>query len=190
MFCFRRTFSHIFRFMRNFFLYVLYDVLYEYTLRACYRRASSDVYYHHRTLSTASTRKHSTVQHSAVNPRNKQQSKYAPIRARPRRLADGVDSRQHVVEHIDSSLCSQNERRNRNLLGLQKCCWWCDARRVCLYTHCSFLFRPYMRRPGCSGGPWSSWHLQVAIIVCAEKRGPLCAIQSLAFCSILLCERA
>ena len=83
-------------------------------------------------------RKHSTVQHSAVNPRNKQQSKYAPIRAGQRRQADGVGSRQHVFEHIYySSLCSQNERRNRNLLGLHKNIAdgvWCDARRVCLYT--------------------------------------------------------
>ena len=42
-------------------------------------------------------------------------------------------SRQHVVEHIYSSLCSPNERRNRNLLGIQNDCWWCDARRICLY---------------------------------------------------------
>ena len=26
----------------------------------------------------------------------------------------------------------------------------------------SVLFCPYMRRPGCFCGPWSSWHLQVA----------------------------
>ena len=51
-----------------------------------------------------------TVQHSAVNPRNTQQIKYAPIRARQRRRADGVGSRQHIAEHTYNSLCSQNER--------------------------------------------------------------------------------
>ena len=86
-------------------------------------------------------RKYSTVQHSAVNPRNKQQSADAPIRARQRRQADGVGSRQHVVEHIYSSLCSPNERRNRNLLGIQNDCWWCDARRICLYTVTSLRLR-------------------------------------------------
>ena len=63
--------SMIQRFLRDFFLYVrrtsiLYHVVAGYLL--------PPPYYKHR--------KHSTVQHSAVNPRNKQQSKYAPIRAR------------------------------------------------------------------------------------------------------------
>ena len=102
-------------------------------------------------------RKHSTVQHSAVNPRNKQQSKYA-IRARLRRNADGVGSRQHVVGYIYSSLCSHNERRNRNLVGLQKYCWWCEQ---CCFSP-PYAFRPYMRRAGCFRRTWSSWHLQVA----------------------------
>ena len=133
-------------------------------------------------------RKHSTVRHSAVNPRNKQQSKYRPIRARPRRQADGVGLRQHIVEHIHSLLCSQNERRNRNLLGLQKYCW-CVARRVCLYTTlASFLFHPYLWRPGCFGD-----HGALGIcksLVCTVNRGPLCAIQSFTFCLIIFYERA
>ena len=50
------------------------------------------------------------MQHSTANPHNKRQSKYAPIKARQRRQADGVGSRQHVVKHIYSLLCSQNEK--------------------------------------------------------------------------------
>ena len=59
--------------------------------------------------------------------------------------ADRAGSSQHVGEHLYSSLCSQNERRNRN--GLPKSTRYntkqfgsflvitsCDARRVCLYT--------------------------------------------------------
>ena len=54
--------------------------------------------------------KHSTARHSAVNPRNKQ-SKYAPIRGRQRRQADGVGSRQHVVErmYIQLAVLKTNE---------------------------------------------------------------------------------
>ena len=69
---------------------------------------ASDIYYHPRTTKY---RKHSTVQHGAVNPRNKQQSKYAPIKARQRRQADGVGSRQHVVErmYIQLAVLKTNE---------------------------------------------------------------------------------
>ena len=125
LFCFRRVlFSHLFVFCGTFFC--TYDV-----------RVSifEHVVTEHNQIST-----HSTVQHSVVNPRNKEQSKHGPIRARQRRQADGVSSRQQVVEHIyytsyiHSSLCSQNEERNRTLLGPQKYCRWCDARRVYLYT--------------------------------------------------------
>ena len=171
----RAIFSHLFAFCG---------------IPACCRRASSDSYSTIIPPPCRKHRKHSTVPHSAVNPRNKQQSKYAPITARQRRHADGVGSRQHVVEHIYRSLCPQSERINRHMLGLRKHCWWCDARRVCLYTVLfspSFLFLPYMRRPGCFGGPWSAWHLQLTTYeVCTENCGPLCAIQSFAFGSIVL----
>ena len=60
------------------------------------------------------------AQNSAVNP-HKPQSKYAPIRARQRKQADRVGSSQHAAEPLDSSLCSQNERRSRGLPGLHKC---------------------------------------------------------------------
>ena len=62
-------------------------------LRACCRRASSVIYNHHRTSSAASTAQYNT----AVNPRHKQQSKGAPIRARQPRQAGGVGSSQYVL---------------------------------------------------------------------------------------------
>ena len=70
------------------------------------------------------TAQRSRAQHStALNP-HKQQSTYAPIRARQRKQADRVGSSQHVVEHLlcNSSLCSilvlLSKRRNQNLPGL------------------------------------------------------------------------
>jgi len=101
----RAIFSHLFAFCG---------------IPACCRRASSDSYSTIIPPPCRKHRKHSTVPHSAVNPRNKQQSKYAPITARQRRHADGVGSRQHVVEHIYRSLCPQSERINRHMLGLRK----------------------------------------------------------------------
>ena len=63
--------------------------------------------------------------------------------------ADRAGSSQHVGEHLYSSLCSLNERRNQNLPGVQKAYNHsqssfsrCDA-RLCLFfniykIHCSF----------------------------------------------------
>ena len=83
-----------------------------------------------------------------------------------------------------------SKRTNKSTYARPTKAWWCDARRVCLYTVLfspSFLFRPCMRRPGCFGGPWSAWHLQLTTYeVCTENCGPLCAIQSFAFGSIVL----
>ena len=101
--------SMIQRFLRDFFLYVRYTSIFGHVV------AQLD-----QISATSPVPQAPQVQHSAVNPRNKQQSRYAPIRARQRRQADGVGSRQHVVEDIYSALCCQNERINRNLLGLQK----------------------------------------------------------------------
>ena len=60
----------------------------------------------------------STAQHSAISPHTPD-SKYAPIRVRQHRQAARVGKSQHVVEHLHSTLSSQNEHRNRNVPGLQ-----------------------------------------------------------------------
>ena len=65
--------------------------------------------------------------------------KYVPTIARQRKQADRVGESQHVVEHLYSSLRSQNERRNRNLPGQiysnhSQSSWsWFDARRNHFY---------------------------------------------------------
>ena len=62
----------------------------------------------------------STAQHSkAQSARTKPQSKYEPTRVRQHRQAARVGKSQHVVEHLHSTLSSQNEHRNRNVPGLQ-----------------------------------------------------------------------
>ena len=150
----------------------LFYVRHEY-IRACCRRASSDMYYHDRTSSTASTAQHSTAQ-STLATSSKANTRR---RVRQRKPSDGVGSRQHVVEHTYSSLCSQNERRNQNLLGLQKYCWRFEGRRVCLYTALSL--RPLYFVHTCG----------VRVILGTIEPWTSCAIRSFAFCSIL-CERA
>ena len=67
----------------------------------------------------------------------------------------------------------------------------CDARRVCLYTALSV--RPLYFVHTCGVQVSFGDHGALGIcksLVCTANRGPLCAIQSFAFCSILLCERA
>ena len=122
---------------------------------------------------------HSTVQHSAVNPHDKQQSKYAPIRARQRRQADGVGSRQHVVERLHSTPCvfKTNEEIEvcsayKNIAGVM--------RRVRLYTALSL--RPFYFAHAC--GVRVVFGDQAALgirksLVCTKNRGPL--IQPFAF---------
>ena len=93
--------------------------------------------------------------------------------------------------YVYTARCSKNERRNQDLLGLQKYCWWCDAQRVRLYTALS-LFTFYFVHT-CGARIVFGDHGALGIcksLVCTENRGPLYAIQSFAFCSILLCERA
>ena len=112
------------------------------------------------------------VQHStAKSARTRPQSKYpyVPIRVCQRKQADKVwPEPARVVQHLHSTLSSQNEPRNRNLPGLQE-----NNTRVYNYSHSvgvmrtalflrSFhVFRTCIRRPGCYLGAWSSWHLQV-----------------------------
>ena len=151
MFCFRRAFSH-----HVFAGLVFVRTTYEY-IRAFCRRISTT------TTTYRKHRKHNTIQHSAVNPRNKQQSKYAPYQSattqasRPSWLAAACCRAYIQLDVLKTNkeieLCSAIKK-------LLVCC------AKGLPVHCSFspsfLFRPCVRRPGCFGGPWSSWHLQVA----------------------------
>ena len=76
-----------------------------------------------------------------------------------------------------------NERSNRNLLGLQQYCWWCDARRVRPYTALSLL--PFFFVHTCGVRVVFGDHGAVDIcksLVCTENHGPLCAVQLFAFC--------
>ena len=82
-------------------------------------------------------REHRTDQRN--HPCTKQQAKYVPVRARPRKLAVRVVERQHVV------LC-------RPVL--------CFLFRA---YHKKYI-RTCMRRPGSSPGVQSSWHLQVTYL--------------------------
>ena len=74
------------------------------------------------------------VQHStAKSARTRPQSKYpyVPIRVRQRKQADKVwPEPARVVQHLHSTLSSQNEPRNRNLSGLQE-----NNTRVYNYSH-------------------------------------------------------
>ena len=102
-------------------------------------------------------RKHSTAQHSAVNP-HEQQSKYAPIRARQRRRADRVGSIQHVVEaFIPLAAFSKRTKKSKSARPTRTSNH-CNRSRssladvMMLPVPCcfspSFLFRPCMRRQG------------------------------------------
>ena len=76
-----------------------------------------------------------------------------------------------------------NERRNRNLLGLQKYCWWCDAQRVRLYAALSLP--PFFFVHTCGVRVVLGDHGAPDIcksLVCTENHGPLCAVQLFAFC--------
>ena len=93
---------------------------------------------------------------------------------------------------IYSSLCSVfSKQRNRNLLGLQKYCWWCDAQRVRLYAALSLPPFFFVHTCGVRVVFGDNGALSICkSLLCTENPGPLGAIQSFAFCSILLCERA
>ena len=107
----------------------------------------------------------STAQHSkAQSARTKPQSKYEPTRVRQHRQAARVGKSQHVVEHLHSTLSSQNEHRNRNVPGLQNMqvltqrrwmrkgfAFSFDLNKI--NAICLRLFYD-MRRPGCYPGVW------------------------------------
>ena len=103
-----------------------------------------------------------------------QHSKAQPIRARQRKQTDRVGERQHIVEHLYSSLRSQ-KRRNQNLPSKTISTTAHKAAEADMMREDSPLFpisiiyssahslRPFyifctcMRRPGCFPGEWSSW---------------------------------
>ena len=64
-------------------------------------------------------RKHSTAQRN--QPCTKQQTKYVPIRARQHKQADKSRREPACRRAIYSLLRRRNERRNRNLPGVQNC---------------------------------------------------------------------
>ena len=148
-------------------------------VRACCRRASTAI----------------TAQRS--QPCTKQQSKYVPIGTRQRKQADRVAraESQHVVEHLHSSLRSQNERINKKNCGLHKYTTTYKAALACVMREelafisklnkihsslCPFcVFRACMRRTGCFPGAWSSWHLQV---VSLHLKSWTCLSAFFAFC--------
>ena len=140
--CFRRrAFSHIFVFLRKttslFFLYV------------CYYAAV--VVAHHQISTTLPYRKHSTTQHSAVNPHNKQQKQLlADQRATTQASRQDLARASSVVEHlycIRLAVFSKRTEKPESARGLNKICnhcnhsqsslagfSWSDARRVSRYT--------------------------------------------------------
>ena len=76
--------------------------------------------------------KHSTAQSARTKPR----SKYVPMRVRQMQACtQSWRETEDAVECLYSTLSSPNERRNRNLPGLQKVQLLtqrsCDARRIC-----------------------------------------------------------
>ena len=85
---------------------------YEYIIPCC-RRISTTT-----PVLQAPQAQHSTTQRSQPAQQAAKQVRADQSATTTQAKADGVGSRQHVVVQMYSSLCSQNERRNRNLLGL------------------------------------------------------------------------
>ena len=115
---------------------------------------------------------HSTVQHSAVNPRDKQQK---PSTRRSERDNAGKQTELARASTLSSSIqlavCDhKNEPKKSKCLLPSTKILLCGVMRegFACQVHCSktsspsVLFRPNMRRPGCFGGPWSSWPLEAA----------------------------
>ena len=103
----RRAFSLFFSLLfrrKAFFFQTFVSVDFSNLIYVCTRMLSLSIY-----------RKHTKARRN--QPCTNQQRNYVPTRARQRKQADRVDEREHVVEHLHSSLRSQNERRNRNLPG-------------------------------------------------------------------------
>ena len=124
----------------------------------------------------------------------------------------GESQHKGVVEHLHSTLSSQNKRKNRNLPDLQN---YQLPPGIQLLSHSSagvmrekdlpfvsiltrynaapslrhfYVFRRICtRRPGCYHGAWSSWHSEV-VSLHLKSWTSLSAL--FAFSSIIPCERA
>ena len=103
-----------------------------------------------------STAQHSTAQHSTISRAE---------RVRQRKQSDRVRESQQVCRResaVCSSLCSQNQRRNRNLPRQKK-------KKVPVFTSNlntiqTLSFDACLRLPDCVSGAWSSWHLHVVSV--------------------------
>ena len=149
-----------------------------------------------------STARHSTAQHTASSPQKN--AKASTCRSvRQRKQADRVGESQHVVEHLHSTLQTNEETavcpayKNAPLLtALVGCAMDLPIVSISIrYTHGSvftsffYAFRTCMRRPGCFPGAWSSWHLQ---LVGLHLKLYILRSVSYAFCSkfFLVSERS
>jgi len=126
-------------------------------------------YYNTTTVPQASQAQHSTAQRSqpAQQAAKQVRADHSAATQACRRSWLAPACRRAYIQIAVSS-----KRTNKSTYARPTKAWWCDARRVCLYTVLfspSFLFLPYMRRPGCFGGPWSAWHLQ--LLVCTYNIG-------------------
>ena len=153
-----------FVFLEHFSFVRTYYTTYDY-IRACCRRAS-DIYYYrrHRAAHTARTAQHSTAQStrtsSTASTRRSEGDNASKQTEVPRAsMSSSIYTARCVLKTIvEIEICSAY----KNVAGVFRGGFACT---LCSFSP-SFLFRPYMRRPGFLGGPWGSWHLQVATIVC------------------------
>ena len=143
-----------FCFLRDFFLYV--------------RRIYEHVVAEHE-ISTTTVPQTPQSQHSSAQ--RSQPARQAAKQVRADQSATTQASRRSwlalACRRAYSSLCSQNEEIE--ICSVYKKYCWCGVMREGFVRYTArktffppFLFRPYMLRPVCFGGPWSSWHLHVA----------------------------
>ena len=158
---------------------------------------------HTQLLELACCRAFATAQHSATS--HAQSSEERTCRSECDNASKQTElARANMTSSICSSLCSQSQRRNRNVSGQTvpaiKPQAAGDARRG--YTFILFqnlnsiqhstlfhtyLCDAYMRRPGCFPGAWSSSHLQVVSWYLIMD---LCPLDSHCFVLLFPCERA
>ena len=164
--------------LRDFFLYVRVrrTSTYEHVVAEHHQVSTST------TVPQAPQAQHSTAQRS-------QPAQQAAKQVRSDQSATTQASRRSWLApacrraYVYTARCSKNERRNQDLLGLQKYCWWCDAQRVRLYAALSLP--PFFFVHTCGVRAVLGDHGAPDIcksLVCTENHGPLCAVQLFAFC--------